>query len=127
MSCFWDAIRKTLNTEDYKLLDAEKKSNKDLVLLLKKYNKICIDVKWNGKILKIQELEEHYKAIKEYNENKINNGHLTSICDSFLLLLASLFRVNIIHNYCGIEIKYEVNKERKTLKFKSNKGHFMFD
>ena len=60
--------------------------------------------KKNGKKLSVIEMKENYNAIKNYNINKINNGHLCSTCDYFLLLISEIFEVNINHNY----IKYKI-------------------
>ena len=64
------------------------------------------------------------EAIKDYNINGIGNGHLTSICDSFLLLICELFHINILHRYLNITIIYSYPNPRKTFRFKSNRGHF---
>ena len=91
---------------------------------LKEKNKL-VDVLWQGKPLRMQEKKEHFEAEKNYNINGIKNGHLTSICDSFLLLICDLLNVNIEHKYLHNIITYKTkNKCRKILKFKSNKGHF---
>ena len=124
MTCFWDGIMKQLDNSDFELLSSQKEKNKHFILLLKKNNKLVNDVKWNGKYLKEQEQKEHFEAIKDYDENKINRGYLCSTCDSFLLLISSLFRVNIHHRYMKTIIKYSVDKSRKTLHFKSNRNHF---
>ena len=77
------------------------------------------------KHLKEQEKKEHFEAIKCYNIKGIRNGHLTSICDSFLLLLCHLLNINIHHKYLNTNIVYSTPKTvRKTLYFRSNRGHF---
>jgi len=97
---------------------------KGFIESLKKKSKPIDSVSWQGSKLKKQEREEHSEAIKVYNTKNIGNGHLTSTCDSFLLLLCELFTLNITHNYCGKIIQYTCENPRKTLKFNSNKGHF---
>ena len=93
--------------------------------LLKTKNVEIEDVTWNGKKLTKQEMKEHYEAIKTYNIDGINCGHLCSSCDSFLLLICQVFNVNIKHSYINVDIEYKNEKvQRKTLQFASNHGHF---
>ena len=63
-----------------------------------------VDVLWQGQRIKDREIKEHLQAIKDYEINGIVHGHLTSTCDSFLLLICQLFSVNIIHRYMNHEI-----------------------
>lgn len=86
-----------------------------------------INVLWQNNTLRDQEIKEYLKWIDEYNINIISNGHLTSICDPFLLLICELFCVNIKHQYNNYSIMYiNKNKARKTLIFSSNNGHFVY-
>jgi len=128
MTCFWNAIVSHLNTEDFKLLGINSGRRPPLPVFinqLKERNKLVENTSWQGKSLRNQELKEHFEAIKCYNVNGINNGHLTSICDSFLLLLCELLVVNIDHRYLNTMIKYKTKRQpRKTLRFNSNRGHF---
>ena len=124
MTCFWDAIWSSLCVDDYTYLKIQKTSRNGLIASLKKLKKPVDSVSWQGSKLKKQEKEEHLEAINVYNSTNINNGHLTSTCDSFLLLLSELFKLNITHNYCGHVIQYTCENPRKTLKFTSNRGHF---
>ena len=125
MTCFWDSILSCLTIEDFKLLGVNKKINREGLIQQLKSKNCLVDTLWQGKPLKEQEKKEHYEAIKCYNIKGIYNGHLTSICDSFLLLLSHLLNINIQHKYLNINISYcTSNSVRKTLYFKSNKGHF---
>lgn len=126
MTCFWDGIMKSLNQSDFNFIKEKKINNLELIKMLKKRVKMMKNVLWQGESLREQEINEHIEAIKEYKINGIPNGHLTSVCDSFLLLICELFKVNIIHRYMNIEIKY-TNKEqsRKTIHYSSNNGHFV--
>ena len=75
--------------------------------------------------MSLNEKDEHFTAIKVYDINGIKNGHLTSVCDSFLLLLCEIFDISITHKFMNTNIMYEnIHKSRKTLKFTSNSGHF---
>ena len=125
MTCFWDSILSCLTIEDYKLLGVKQKlKREELIDILK--NKNCIvDVLWQDSEIRHQEKEEHFEAIKSYNVKGIYKGHLTSICDSFLLLISHLLNININHKYLNNNITYKTkNNCRKTLYFSSNRGHF---
>jgi hypothetical protein len=126
MTCFWDSILASLNKEDAHILgiNTMHKNKTIFIQRLKEKNKL-VDVLWQGKPLRMQEKKEHFEAVKNYNVNGIKNGHLTSICDSFLLLICDLLNVNIEHKYLNNTIQYQTQKKcRKILKFKSNNGHF---
>ncbi len=126
MTCFWDGILQALDTSDFQVVGCNNRLNRrQLIDLLKNNNAEIEDVTWNGKKLTKQEMKEHYEAIKEYNVNGIQQGHLCSSCDSFLLLICQVFNVNIKHVYMNVNIEYQNEKvQRKTLKFASNGGHF---
>jgi hypothetical protein len=126
MTCFWDGILQALDTSDFQVVGCNNRLNRrQLIDLLKNNNVEIEDVTWNGKKLTKQEMKEHFKAIKDYNINNINQGHLCSCCDSFLLLICQLFNVNIKHLYMNVNIEYQNEKiQRKTLNFVSNHGHF---
>ena len=124
MTCFWDGIFHSLDNKDFEILQIKKTNIHNFIKLLKEKNVLAKDVFWQGEKLKEQELSEHYEAIKSYDITKINNGHLTSTCDSFLLLLCHLLKINIKNIYLVTEINYTINNSRKLLCFKNNKGHF---
>ena len=125
MTCFWDSITSCLTIEDFELLGVNKKLNREELIQQLKNKNCLVDTLWQGKSLKEQEKKEHYEAIKCYNIKGIYNGHLTSICDSFLLLLSHLLNIKIQHRYLNTNIIYCTPKTvRKTLHFRSNRGHF---
>ena len=126
MTCFWDGILQALDNSDFQVVGCNNRLNRQqLINLLKTRNVEIQDVTWNGMELTPQEIKEHYEAIKSYDINKINNGHLCSSCDSFLLLICQVFNVNIKHLYMNVNIEYKNEKvQRKTLQFASNRGHF---
>lgn len=125
MTCFWDSITSCLTIEDFKLLGVNKKLNREELIQQLKNKNCLVDTLWQGKSLKEQEKKEHYEAIKCYNIKGIYNGHLTSICDSFLLLICHLLNIKIQHRYLNTNIIYCTPKTvRKTLHFRSNRGHF---
>ena len=125
MTCFWDGIIRSLTQEDLQLLNSNKNiNNKDFILLLKKNNKICENVKWQEEQLNIELLKENYDMIKNFNENNINQGYDCSSCDPIMILLSELFNITIHHNFNGNIIKYTYIEPRKTINYKSNQSHF---
>lgn len=124
MTCFWDGIISSLNNQDYQVAGIRKAKHHDFINQLKAKNKMVSSVSWQGNKLTEQEMKEHMEAIKDYNVNGIHSGHLTSTCDSFLLLVCELFKVNITHKYINTNIVYKHDNGRKTLIFSSNRGHF---
>ncbi len=127
MTCFWDGLMNGLKQEDFNNLNEKKTNNINFIKMLQKKNKITKDVLWNGKLVNNQkELEENYIAVRDYDINKINNGHLCSTGDYMLMLICDLFNINIYHKYLNKTMKYEKNNNNKSLYFQSNKGHFWF-
>lgn len=129
MTCYWDSIRDSLTLDDYNKLGINQKPNiKQFIITLQNKNKLVQNVLWQGNEFRNQEIAEHFEAVKNYNINGIQNGHLTSVCDSFLLLLCELLEISIEHKYLNNVIYYKNKKHsRKTLYFKSNNGHFEID
>jgi hypothetical protein len=127
MTCFWDGIMKSLNKNDFDLIGETKGTNIDFIKMLKRVKIPMENVLWENQKLSSNEIKEHLKAIDEYDINGIPGGHLTSSCDSFLLLICELFKVNIEHMYMIHTIKYtNTNEVRKTLRYSSNDKHFTF-
>jgi len=126
MTCYWDSIYSQLDVEDYKFIGVDTPPNiESLVRLMKSKNKNINNVTWQNSYLSHDEKKEHFTAIDVYNIKGIYKGHLTSVCDSFLLLLCEVFCISVNHTFLNTNIKYEnVKKSRKTLRFSSNRGHF---
>ena len=125
MTCFWDGLLRNLNQEDLSLLNSNKNIKiKDFILLLKKNNKICENVKWQEENLNEQLLKENYEMVKNFNENNINQGYDCSSCDPIMILLSELFNITIHHNFNGNNIKYTHMESRKIINYKSNRSHF---
>ena len=129
MTCYWDSIRDSLTLDDYNRLGFNHKPTlQQFISTLKSKNTLVQNVLWQGNEFRNQEIAEHYEAVKNYNVNDIQNGHLTSVCDSFLLLLCELLEISIEHKYLNNVIYYKNKKHsRKILYFKSNNGHFEID
>ena len=127
MTCFWDGLLKAL--DDFTPIGLSKKPTQiDFVIALKKNNKKCKNIYWNGTKLRDQEIEEMYNAIKDFNPKSIYGGYLCSTCDCFLALVCEIFNVNIYHKYLNNTIQYKNIKtsQSKILKFQSNSYHFWY-
>ena len=125
MTCYWDGLLRSLDQEDLTLLNSKKNINNiNFILLLKKNNKLCENVKWQNNFLSKKLLEENYEMIKDFNENNINQGYDCSSCDPFMILLCELFKININYDYNGNNIQYMIDNSRKTIKYSSNQSHF---
>ena len=125
MTCFWDGILHNLNDDDFqRVFQVNKPNNKNLIKLLKDNNRKTKNINWNGEIFSEKQLEENFIHIKDFNEKFIGNGYLCSTCDPFLLLVSQIFKINIYHNYCGNKLNYQCKGATKTIRVKSNRGHF---
>lgn len=129
MTCFWDGIISSLDSGDFSYVGIPPPQQQQItkikfIKLLKKKNRKA-NTKWQKMDLSRKEKNEHFSAISSYDINNISNGHLTGVCDSFLLLICDMFGVNIEHCFLNTKIIYENPIGcRKTLKFISDNGHF---
>jgi hypothetical protein len=125
MSCFWDTLIKKVNVQDMKnVLKITNPTPKIFSNALKNENMKVENVLWNSNELTVKERQENFDHIKEYDINTVTNGYLCSVCDPFLLLIAELFKVEIIHHYHGNTIHYKYSMECKyTITINSDKGH----
>ena len=85
MTCFWDGILNGLQKEDLNLYDILNKNKEAFITFLKTKNEFDIfkNVRWNGFLLKKQEIKEHMEMIKNYDIRGIYNGHLPNMCRFF--------------------------------------------
>ena len=122
MTCFWDgninAIMRTFRL-------AKRPSPYEFVQFLQRNNRRTINVLWNGNRLTEKEMMENMERVRSLDINTITRGYDCSTCDPFLLLIADIFKVHVIHNYNGHKITYQcMNCDNTTLKFSSDRGHF---
>jgi hypothetical protein len=123
MTCFWDSILSSLSDEDLQILGTVRK-RENVISGLKKLNKITTSL-WQGIDLSSKERKEYFNAVNDYNIKDICNGHLTSTCDYFLLLISDLLKLSIEHRFLNVSIRYSpIDPIRRHVKFKSNSGHF---
>jgi hypothetical protein len=125
MSCFWDTLIKKVNAEDiFHILKITNATPKTFSNALKNENIKVENVLWMSNELTVKERQENFDHIKEYDINTTTNGYLCSICDPFLLLVAELFKVEIIHHFHGNLVNYKYSKEcNYTITIHSDKGH----
>ncbi len=124
MTCFWDGVISILYRENK---EVKQHDIKGFIKLLKNNNKETRNVRWNNtEILTEKNYKENMKWIENIDENAINHGYDCSICDPVLLLICEIFKINIIHNYNGYNIKYKYNSDEniKTYRVQSNHNHF---
>ena len=124
MTCFWDALIHKLPKESISLLGLIHKPNPKLLChtLVKQKKLISDTILWQGKTLSLQERREHLLAIKD-DPCQVNRGHLTSSCDSFLLLICQLCKINIIHHGVSGTYHYTNPLAQKKIHLYSNYGH----
>lgn len=125
MTCFWDGIISSLDKDDLKLLGlTERTKPAELAIKLKQLNRKTNEVYWETNLLRLNEIEENFIHVRDFAHQSIYGGYLCSICDPFLCLLAQLLRVNIDHTYLNHTVHYSIKNSRKTLHYKSDRGHF---
>lgn len=136
MTCFWDSLRNALNTEDYDYAgitaSEEPKDSRQLAALMLSLNRPCNHVSVNGTFPTKQQKNEFFKWIKDYNVQKIGDGHWTSTSDPFLILVCQVFKVAVKHFYKGSVKGYSFDtvtiyshvKYRRVLEFGADAGHF---
>ena len=124
MSCFWDAIIRKLNSSEWSLLGLSGRvSPSVLCQQCKKKNRLVGDgILWQGKVISRQERSEHFEMIKDYGCHTWS-GHLTSSCDSFLLLLTDICCINIEHRGSYGVSNYTNPKAKRKIILHSNRGH----
>ena len=127
--CFWNGILCKLNDEDYKFANFYFNKSKDnravsLIEQLKSKNLKTNKIQWQNTLLSKKEINENYVHINDFQIDSINKGYDCSTCDPFLLLLAEIFHLEIVHQYCGHDILYKSENPRRRVLFYSNRGHF---
>ena len=95
MTCFWNGILKGLKKDDLEYITKRPVNRwptiRELIIFLKKSNRMTDNVTWNSNTLSKMEKEENKHAIKTFNISGINNGYGCSTCDPFLLLICEIF------------------------------------
>jgi hypothetical protein len=119
MTCVWEGILTGL--KKHRLID--RNMNIDcFVQHIKSHNEIIDSVTFNGKEPTDKQKEENFERIE--NIGKIQSGYLCSSFDPLLFLICHLYKVNIIHNFNAVKLRYLHDESNITLHFESNKSHF---
>ncbi len=127
MTCFWDGILAGLSASHRDALRLPPQPRPiHLVSRLQALNAPTPGLLWEGTPLTDKMLEENEAHVREFSPQSLASGYWCSTCDPFLCLLCHTLRVNIVHTYLGHPIQYThpcADTER-TLRFRSNRGHF---
>lgn len=127
MSCFWDAINGSLTQTEKDLLElGMNTTNDELVRKLKQCSVVLeeANVTWQGEKLRPQLCRELKMWVDNYNVNGIHNGHDTSSCDPFLVMLCHLLNWRIDFKYVNANISFECPNPKRTVNFGANSHHF---
>ena len=121
MTCVWDSLIKGLQ---YALVnDVQGMTPVKFVQYLKKHNVPVHNVNVNHNALREQEVEENHKAISELDENNLMMGYLCSASDPLLILICSLFCVNIRVHFVSTDITYSVPNATHEIILSNSKTH----
>lgn len=117
MTCVWDGLIKKLKL---------KTTPASLMTKIQFGNRITKNITVNGVELTDKQKEENYQWIKALSHKSINRGfgYLCSVSDPLLILVAELFNVTIVHQYCSCRIIYTNRTAKKVIHVKSNSEHF---
>ena len=125
MSCFWDALRATLNRAELLALGLKSNARQpQLISALKRLNRTTPNVLWQGDKLRIREQKENLKHVNEYNSSEYRSGYLTSSADPFLMLCAEIFLWEIDFRFNGSLIRIRHSQPFRVVKFKASRTHF---
>ena len=118
MTCFWDAILGKLPRDTITKYLGDADSTTTFIRLLKEYatRTNINDVMWNGTLIPPRKITECLAWIRDYDIGAISNGHDTSICDPFLVLICHLFMYDIDHDYRGTTMRYHNMNNRSGIK-----------
>mgnify|MGYP006095437635 CR=1 FL=1 len=128
MSCFWDTLIKTINSEDkntyFNTILNVPLNPHNFVIILKEINKLTENILWNNEELTEKQKIENKAAIDEYDVNTINNGYYCSTFEPFLFLLVEYLKIEVEHKYNDNMIFYRNKIEtRYKIVINSDSGH----
>ena len=121
MACFWIAIEKATRNL---ISGTTCKTPEDIATFVKSKNQKTPEISINGNKLSDQEQNENFDHCRSYDVKTVFNGYDCSTSDPFLCLIATIYNVNISHNFNGITILYSIPTPSTTIHFHSNTGHF---
>lgn len=118
MSCFWNALIA-------KIPELRQQSPSTIIAFLQAHNSPTPHVRWQGEPLSLRQQKENFQWIRDYNPSNFQNGHDTSICDPFLVLICQLFHTDILLAYLGHPIHFQnVHHSVRAIHFQNSTGHF---
>ena len=121
MSCVFTGLINALHTNKFINRVSPDKFMTNIKLLNEKTNRVTCQ----GQKLSKKKLIENFNRIKSIDN--LYNGYLMSTEDPLLLLICQLYKVDIIHHFNGVIIKYEYKyKSKGILKVHSNLRHFWY-
>lgn len=121
MTCVWDSL--ILGLRHANVHDAQDKTPLTFIQYLKQHNIPVRDVRVNDHALREQEVTENYDAIKQLEETNLTMGYLCSASDPVLLLVSSLFNVNIRVRFVSSDIAYTVPHATHELHLSNTRTH----
>lgn len=129
MTCFWDGLYQSLNSDERDIVDAFRGDTpaKKMCKYLKECNVPVMNIKVNSSHITAKQVSENYNHIQTYSSQDIHLGKFVSTFDPFIMLFCEIFSVNVQHTYDGYIIEYN-NKfyTNGVVYFSSNPGHFWF-
>ena len=120
MSCVADAILRTIPWNEQ---HAKPSDPVALFKWLKSKNRKPVQVTWNGEKLTKQQMEENVQAISNMKLEDATSGYYTSCFEPMFFLLCEIFKINIDHNFNGVNIKYCHKTSKITKCFSSSSSH----
>lgn len=127
MTCFWDGIINSLDTNDLNKIQIQTKPTVDLFIeKIKSHNRKTKNVLWNNTTISEQQLEENYNAVKDYDQTTKNEGYYCSTFDPIIFLVSEIFELNIEHKYLKNIINYTHENYIKTVNYNSSRSHFTY-
>ena len=125
MSCFWQGILARLTPAERERMGPTPARLKEWLRANNRPSHRCL---WQGELRSEAEIREAEEWIRT-DESRVQDGHDTSTCDPYLCLLVELLAVDVVHAYMGTEIRYTFARgnpavQVRTLRFRSDRGHF---
>ena len=124
MTCVWDSLLRHIVTDSHSMnVLGCPRSPGELVRALKANNIGTPDVRWQGQLFSPQQQGENAQWIRKYDETRIGEGHLTSMCDPFMILLCQLLHVSIKYKGERSEVVFSVEGARREWTVCSSSTH----
>ena len=124
MTCVWDSLLRHIVMDAHSMdVLGGPRSPFELVRALKERNSVTPDVRWQGQLFSAQEQGENAQWIRDYDETRISYGHLTSMCDPFMVLICQLLHVSIKYKGDRSDVVFTVEGSRREWTVCSSSTH----